>query len=268
MPEQNDSQQQHPDWDSALYLKFHDQRTRPCRELAARIQIASPQQVIDVGCGPGNSTRVLAQRWPKSQISAFDNSPGMLNTARASNQQVDWFLQDISSWQPSERYDVIFSNAALHWIPDHASLLPRLFSVLKPGGALAVQMPAHYDSPLHSILLQVAEQAQWHEATREARAGLALRPPSYYYDLLAPLTTTTDLWETKYFHEMRGTDEIIDWFRATGIRPFLAALAAPIEREQFLAQLHTQYRQAFPVRSNGKVLMPFRRFFFIGYRAD
>ncbi|WP_339727834.1 trans-aconitate 2-methyltransferase [uncultured Gimesia sp.] len=257
-----------PVWDADQYLKFQRERTQPAVDLAARIQLESPGRIVDVGCGPGNSTAVLASRFPEARLSGLDSSAEMLETAQASNAEVNWFQADVTTWEPEENFDLIFSNAVLQWVPDHQTVFPRLVRFLNPGGALAVQLPAHYGSPLHQCVVNVSELLQWKDATANARQRLATGSRSFYYDLLAPLTTKIDLWETEYIHIMESAEAILEWFRGTGLRPYLEALADDDQRSQFEQELLARYRDAYPIQQNGKVLFPFRRLFIVAYQSN
>ena len=150
-----------PTWNAEQYLRFDDERTRPCRELAARIAIAAPDRVIDLGCGPGNSTTALAERWPKAELSGLDSSPEMIDAARRANPRLAWSVADIAAWSKGDgpTYDVVFSNAALQWVDDHAAVFPKLLNHVSPGGALAIQMPGNFNSPAHRIMRELARDS-------------------------------------------------------------------------------------------------------------
>lgn len=257
-----------PVWDAVQYLKFQRERTQPAIDLAARVRLETPERMIDVGCGPGNSTAVLASRFPDADLSGLDSSAEMLETARASNAEINWFQADITTWEPEEKYELIFSNAVLQWVLDHTTAFPRLMRFLRPGGALAVQLPAHYASPLHRCVVEVSELPEWRDATANARQRLTTESCSFYYDLLAPLTAEIDLWETEYIHIMENVEEILEWFRGTGLRPYLEALPDDNQRVRFESELLARYRDAYPTQANGKVLFPFRRLFLVAYPAD
>lgn len=255
-----------PVWDADQYLKFQRERTQPAIDLAARVRLEAPQRIVDVGCGPGNSTAVLAKRWPNTELSGLDSSAEMLETARESQPGVHWFQADISSWEPETKYDLLFSNAVLQWVPNHESIFPRLMSFLDPGGALAVQLPMHYDSPLHYLVKEVSELPEWSEQTAEARQALGSESRSFYYDLLAPLSAELEIWETEYIHVMESVGAILEWFRGTGLRPYLEALPDDRERARFETELLERYTAAYPLQANGKVLFPFRRLFIVAYQ--
>ena len=255
-----------PTWDSEQYLKFEKERTQPSIDLVSKIQIDSPKNIVDVGCGPGNSTAVLKSHWPSANISAFDNSSEMLQHARKTDPTIDWFQADITSWIPDKKYDLIFSNAVFQWVPDHEIIFPKFVSFLNDGGALAVQMPAHFDSPLHELLVKVSENEKWKHITSKARKRLEMKNPEFYYDFLAPIVSKIDIWKTEYYHEVDSVHSIIEWFRGTGMRPFLEALNNESDKLDFEDELFREYEKVYKKRINKKVLMPFRRFFFVGYK--
>jgi trans-aconitate 2-methyltransferase len=255
-----------PQWNPEQYLKFGSERTQPVRDLISRIALESPRRIVDLGCGPGNSTEELANRWPASSIQGIDNSIEMIERARGTYPDSHWRVADAAYWKAEEPVDLIFSNAMLHWVPDHEHLCPRLLEQAAAGGALAVQAPAHYDSPLHREMLEVSRQPLWTERMDRARNALTNHPPEFYYDLLAQMASRVDVWETTYYHVLAGPGSVLDWFRGTGLRPFLEALADDEERGRFETMLGDRYEKTYPRRPNGRVLFPFRRLFFVAYR--
>jgi trans-aconitate 2-methyltransferase len=257
-----------PRWNPAQYLHFAAERTQPAIELLARIAIDEPRTVIDLGCGPGNSTAELHQRWPAATIVGLDNSPEMITAARVAHPDRQWQLGDIASWTADTPYDVVFSNAALQWVPDYARVLPHLLSQVAPGGALAVQMPAHLHSPVHQAMLTVARDPAWHDRMQHAAGAIVVHSPQVYYDLLQPLAARIDLWVTEYLHVLDNPTAIIEWMRGTGLRPFLQALADDAECARFEERLLTEVDQGYPRQADGRVLFTFRRLFIIAYRAD
>ena len=264
-----------PSWNSDQYLKFAGERTQPAVDLAARVAIDAPGRVIDLGCGPGNSTAVAAHRWPHAAITGLDSSPGMLATARNDFPGWQWLEGDIARWRAGDAttaaaneppFDVVFSNAALQWVPDHRREFPRLFAQVAPGGALAVQMPANFDAPPHRVMRELAGSATWRAHFPTAPREWLVHPPEFYYDLLAPLASRLELWCTDYQHVLAGLDGIIEWYRGTGLRPWLDALPDDATREQFLGAYRARLVPYFPTRADGRVLFPFRRLFLIAYR--
>lgn len=255
-------------WDPQLYLTFAAQRTRPAEDLAARIDVAQPRRVIDLGCGPGNSTAVLRRRWPSAAITGLDSDAAMLAEAERSDPKVRWLKADAASWEPSERYDVVFSNAMLQWLPDHPNAVARMFRGVAPDGALAVQMPSHLRSPLHRHIVDVAALPEWQPAMRDVRHGIVEHDADFYYDILSDWAGRVDLWVTEYEHVLDGPEAIITWIRATGLRPYLNALADDEERARFQAALLARVARSYPRRRDGRVLFPFRRLFFVAYRGQ
>lgn len=255
-----------PTWDANLYLRFANERTQPSLDLIARINVANPQRIIDLGCGPGNSTAMLRGRWPEADITGLDNSTEMIAAASKSYPQEKWILADIASWVADEPHDIVFSNAALHWLPDHAVLFPRLLGQVADGGALAVQMPAHYALPIHQIALEVANDPEWRHRMDEAINAITKESPSFYYEVLQPVASHVDIWETLYYHIMESPQAIVDWFRGTGLRPFLEALETDAQRQRFEQMMLEGFTQAYPRQKDERVLFPFRRLFLVAYR--
>lgn len=254
-------------WNPQLYLKFGAERTRPAVDLAARVDVPEPRRIIDLGCGPGNSTAVLRARWPGADVTGLDSDSAMLAEAARSDPEVHWVQADAATWEPAEPYDVVFSNALLQWLPDHANAVPRLFHAVAPGGVLAVQMPSHTRSRLHHHIREVANLPEWRAATARARHGIIPHDAGFYYDLLGGLADRIDLWETDYFHVMDSPEAILMWIRATGLRPFLDALDTDEERSRFEAAVLDRSAESFPRRRNGRILFPFPRLFFVCRRG-
>jgi trans-aconitate 2-methyltransferase len=255
-----------PSWNSDQYLKFAGERTQPAVDLAARIALEAPRRIIDLGCGPGNSTAVLAARWPQARIVGVDNSSAMLAAAQKDYPQWEWFTADIGTWRADSPFDLVFSNAALQWVPDHARVLPHLLAQVAPGGALAFQVPANLDSPPQRLIREVAALPTWRSHFAVPPRDWLVHPIEFYYDTLARHATRLDLWVTEYQHVLANVDGIIEWYRGTGLRPWLDALPTDEMREQFLAAYRARLAPYFPTRADGKVLFPFRRLFVIAYR--
>jgi trans-aconitate 2-methyltransferase len=252
------------EWNPQQYLKFADERTRPAADLLARVPLQAPAVAVDLGCGPGNSTELLARRWPEARLTGVDNSASMLARAGQDHPDWTWELADIGQWAPKAPVDLIFANAALHWVPDHPALLPRLFGHVAKGGALAVQMPRNFDAPSHALMREVAADPRWHDRLKAA-ARHPVAEPARYYDLLAPLARRIDLWESEYMHVLDGVPAILEWVRGTGLRPYLDPLdkaEQALFTERYLAALAKAYRPA----ADGKVLFPFRRLFLVAER--
>jgi trans-aconitate 2-methyltransferase len=258
-----------PSWNPDQYLRFAKERTQPCRDLAIRIEVDQPKTVIDLGCGPGNSTQVLAQRWPYADLTGLDSSPQMIETARRDFPACRFLVADIATWAAAERhsFDVVFSNAALQWVGDHPLVYPRLVELVAPGGAFAVQVPCNIDAPPHRAARSLASAAAWRD--RFPRDGVRewhVHAATYYYDLFAPHASHVDLWETEYFHVLPDAESILEWYKGTGLRPYLDALPDPGDQQRFAVEYLEIIREACPVRADGCILFPFRRLFLVAYR--
>ena len=252
-----------PSWKADQYLQFAVQRTQPARDLAARIDLAEPREVIDLGCGPGNSTEVLAARWPGAAITGLDNSAEMIGRARHAHPEWRWVAEPIENWAAGgQQFDVVFSNAALQWVPDHPRVFPQLMQHVAPGGALAVQMPANIDAAAHTLMRGIAARFPLTQSVRE----WFIHGSGFYYDALAPLASRVDLWTTEYIHVMEGPEDIVEWYKGTGMRPFLDSLPDDRERTRFSSEYLEAIREAYPARRDGRVLFPFRRLFVVAYR--
>ncbi|MBM3564773.1 MAG: trans-aconitate 2-methyltransferase [Alphaproteobacteria bacterium] len=250
-------------WDPAQYLKFADERTRPALDLLARVPAETPESVADLGCGAGNVTRLLAARWPGAQIVGVDSSDAMLAKARAQLPDATFVRGDLARWRPGAPLDVLYSNAALHWLSDHARLFPALMETLKPGGVLAVQMPRPLEQPSHVEMAKAAEAGPWRTKAVPALPAYPRHAVAEYHDWLNPLSRGLDIWETIYTHALKGEDAVVEWTKGAALSPVLAALADKTEREGFLAEYKKRLRAAYPPRADGTTLFPFRRLFIV-----
>lgn len=252
-----------PDWDPNLYLKFSDQRARPAADLIAQIRLENPQRIVDLGCGTGNSTEQLHHRWPEAEITGLDSSPEMLKQAKQSHPDWNWIESPIESWQPENTYDLVFSNAALHWLGDHERLFPRLLNWLSPGGALAVQMPNNFLSPAHQGMKKVAQDPCWNGALNGATENYNVQPIAFYYRALSPLASNLNLWEVEYLQIMNNTRAVLDWVRSTAMRGYLDRLPDEKSQEQFEAMCLREFEKCYPTEASSKVLFPYRRMFIV-----
>lgn len=254
-------------WDPAVYGGFAAPRLRPVFDLLARVPMESPQRVADLGCGGGQATRLLAQRWPEAHITGLDSSPDMLADAAAQDQggRITWRQGDAGTWTPAQPMNVVFSNAALHWLDDHATLLPHLFDAVAPGGVLAVQMPRNHGAPSHTGMAEAALAGPWAETLRPLLRPSPVAPPEAYYDLLSPRAARLDLWETEYLHILDGDDPVVRWTSGTALAPLLQALDDG-SRTAFLDDYRARMAKAYPRRADGRTLLPFRRLFLVAQR--
>jgi len=255
-----------PSWDPDVYERYRVYRDRPALDLMVQIPPHDFNEIWDLGCGTGEHAALLAARHPGASVHGLDSSPDMLAAARRRAVNVDWVLAGVEAWVPTVAPDLIFSNAALQWLPDHQTLFPRLAGALASGGVLACQMPMAFETQHHRILRETAEQGAWASLAASARV---IRPtPSMddYYRWLAPLCGEIDLWTTTYLHALEGDDPIVEWMRGTGLRPYLDVLTDPDLREAFLDAFRARIADAFPVREDGVTLFPFPRLFMVATR--
>lgn len=255
-------------WDPSQYLRFSDHRLRPAIDLLARVPLEAPRTAVDLGCGPGTSTRLLRERWPDAELSGIDDSRAMLD--RAASQWGDaapasWLEADLNTWQPDAPLDLVFTNAALQWLPDHAALMPRLMSLLAPGGVLAVQMPRNGMAVSHSAQKTVVHGGPWRDRLLPHLREAPVAEPARYYDLLAPWCSSIDLWESEFTQVLQGENAVLEWTRGSSLRPLLEPLE-PDERVAFEAQYRQILADAYPRRADGTTLYPFRRLFFVAVR--
>jgi trans-aconitate 2-methyltransferase len=258
-------------WSARQYVQFEDERTRPVRDLLAALPAIDARSVIDIGCGPGNSTELLAARFAGAAVSGLDSSADMVAAARQRLPGLRFDLADVERWAYESDagdapLDVILANAVLHWLPDHAKLFPALAAKLAPGGALAVQMPDNLGEPAHRLMREVAADGPW-AAKLTAAAAAAARPPlptaDRYVEILSEAGCRVDIWRTTYYHALSGGAEaVVEWFKGSGLRPFIAPLRDE-EREEFLIRYRSAVARAYPAKSDGGVLLPFPRLFII-----
>jgi trans-aconitate 2-methyltransferase len=254
------------DWSAAQYLKFEDERTRPSRDLVARVPLDAPRRVIDLGCGPGNSTELLIERFPRAEVIGVDSSPDMLRQARERLPQCKFVEADLSAWTPEPGTDLLFGNAIFHWVPDHPKVLSRLLHALGGGGVLAVQMPDNANEPAVAIMERLVAAGPWAAAMAQAkRRSKQLLRPEEYYDLFRLLCRHIDIWHIHYNHLMDDHPGVVEWFKGSSLRPLLAPLDAAM-REAFLSRYTDEIRRAYPPRGDGKVMLKFPRLFIVAVR--
>jgi trans-aconitate 2-methyltransferase len=255
-----------PAWDVAQYTKFADHRLRPALELFSRIQVDDPLVIHDVGCGTGDITRLMAERWPHAEVVGSDSSREMLAKASQMPSRVRWQQADVRHWRPDQPHDIIYSNAVLHWVGGHEDLLPRLVSFLAPGGVLAIQMPLSWDEPSHRSILDVLEQLDLGtDALRRRYRTSPVAAPEWYLDLLYPLVDTVDVWTTRYFQLLRGDDPVVEWVRGTGLRPVIDELT-PSELTLFMTTYRALMQEHYPKLTADLTVFPFPRLFILATR--
>ncbi|UZE16306.1 trans-aconitate 2-methyltransferase [Pseudomonas sp. B21-054] len=254
-------------WSAKQYVTFEQERTRPARDLLAAIPSVEARSVIDLGCGPGNSTELLVEHFPGATVRGLDSSADMIEAARQRLPAVTFDTADIGRWNEPGPFDVIFANAVLQWLPDHATLLPSLVDKLAEGGSLAVQMPDNLHQPSHQLMREIAANGPW--AT--PLAGVAdmrtkVEDTSTYYAILKSHCTRVDVWRTTYHHPLAGGAEgVVEWFKGSALRPFLERLDQA-QREQYLERYLQAIEQAYPALDDGTVLLPFPRVFMVATR--
>jgi trans-aconitate 2-methyltransferase len=262
-----------PSWDPHQYLRHADHRTRPFADLIAHIgDLPSGEPgIVDLGCGAGNATALLAERWPKAQIRGLDNSQQMLDAARTfatSNgySQLKFAHADAGTWEPSTPLDLLVSNALLQWVPGHTDRFEAWIGGLKAGGSFAFQVPGNFDAPSHALMRELAARPRWRNRLHGVLRASPVLTPGAYLEILEGLGCAVDAWETTYVHVLTGEDPVLDWVSGTGLRPVLDALdSAPEEREEFLAVYRALLREAYPATSVGTIF-PFRRIFVVATR--
>ncbi|HHU48598.1 MAG TPA: methyltransferase domain-containing protein [Clostridiales bacterium] len=253
------------DWNSAQYLKYEKERTQPAIDLANRISLDNPKRIIDVGCGPGNSTRVLASKFSDAYILGVDKSENMISSAKMNYPNLDFKLCDISSEISSldRDFDIVFSNACIQWVPNHKILLKELVGLLSKGGILAIQIPMNYNEPIHRIIKEVSASQKWKEHFSNPRIFYTLSPGEYF-DILSEISDYINIWETVYYHTMGSHNDIMEWYRGTGLRPYLDVLEDE-KKAEFENEIMERIIESYPKQKNGQIIFRFPRLFFTAY---
>jgi trans-aconitate 2-methyltransferase len=253
-------------WDPAQYLRFADERLRPALDLLARVALDAPAHVVDLGCGPGNVTAILRQRFPAADVIGVDGSAAMLEKARAATPDCRFEQADFFQWQPDRPPDLIYSNAALQWVGEHEALFPRLLAFLAPGGVLAIQMPAMHDTPLRRVPYDIAASGPWAESLRGVASAPGILSAAAYWDVLRPHAASLDMWQTTYLHALSGENAVLEWASGSSLRPFLDRL--PDEQKAAFGQAYSEaVRPHYPRRADGTTLLPFHRLFTVARNA-
>ena len=254
------------DWNADLYRRFERERTRPAKDLLAQVDPLQARSVVDLGCGPGNSTELLVRRFPDAVITGIDTSDSMLASARERLPACRFDKADIAAWRPETAPDLIYANASLQWVGDHHKLMPRLFAELAPGGVLAVQMPDNREEPSHRLMRDVASEAPWSDFIGDtASVRVRVLPATAYYDLLASAAAEVEVWRTVYCHPMDSAGAIVTWLQGTGLRPFVDPLPDP-HKASYLARYEAGIAKAYPAHADGRRLLAFPRLFVVARR--
>ena len=257
-----------PDWNPELYLQFEDGRNKPIYDLIYHMPIKTPKRIIDIGCGPGNSTIQLKNQFSEAEIVGVDNSPTMIEKAQNTYPEITWLMADINeNISNLGKFDVVFSNSVLHWLPDHHGLLPRLFDLLNIGGVIAVQIPYFFGTPIYEPLYKLIENEKWGNLL-PAKNPTNYYDIGYYYDILSSNFSVFDIWTTKHTHVLKSKDDIIDWYKATGFKPFLDQLDSDETKTQFLADVDKIIDTLYVPQKDNKYLFKFERLFFIAKRTE
>ncbi len=249
-------------WDPAKYLAFADHRLRPAVELLTRVRLETVESIVDLGCGSGNGLPFMRARWPDATYVGVDSSSEMLARAESDHPGEHWLEADVRDWRPEQAVSLIFSNATLHWLPDHATLLPQLMESLGAGGVLAVQMPANFGEPTHTTIAEVARDQAWSVDLGPALQGVPVDTPNWYHELLSPISQRLDVWTTTYTQELEGPDAVTAWVSGSAMRPVLNALPAA-EAEEFTSEYTRRVNTHYPRRADGVTLLPFTRLFLV-----
>lgn len=250
------------DWNPNLYLQFCDERTQPAIDLVNRIQLDNPENIIDIGCGPGNATEILVNRWPNAHITGLDASESMLAKAKENLPSLSWISGDASTFQSEQKYDLVFSNAVIQWIPDHKALLKSFYNLLKPGGTLAIQIPLFEDMPLGHVIAEVGLDERWGDRTLALDGHLTTHNCSEYYNIMADIFEKVDFWRTDYYHVLDNHMTMLDMMRSTGFKLYYQVLEQE-ERYDFEQEVLWGIEKAYPHQPNGKVILPFKRIFLL-----
>jgi len=251
------------DWNAKQYLMFSNERTQPAIDLANRINMENPRKIIDIGCGPGNSTFILKQKFPNAYILGVDNSTNMIATAKMDYTDLDFLVCDANTElsKLDNDYDIVFSNACIQWLPNHNILLGEMLSLLKKDGILAIQTPMNYHEPIHKIIVEESTNDKWSAYFNNPRIFYNLTE-SEYFDILSENSTDFCIWKTIYCHKLKSHNDIMEWYRGTGLRPYLSVLPNDAIRFEFEQDVYSKVVEHYPIQKNGNIIFRFPRFFF------
>jgi trans-aconitate 2-methyltransferase len=252
-------------WNPQQYLKFSGHRLRPAVDLLMRIPDFAVKRVADLGAGAGNVTKLIKERWPEAAVTAVEGSAEMVAAGRKAAPEVEWRHEDLGHWRPANRYDVVYSNAALHWLPDHEKLFPSVMETVEPGGILAVQMPRNFGAPSHVLIGETALNGPWRSQLEHLVTPPPVMEPGFYHSLLAPLSQNIDIWETEYLQVLEGENPVKEWTKGTWLTRYLDVLQGP-DKAAFEAAYGERVAKAYPRNAQGQTLFPFRRLFMVAQR--
>ena len=251
-------------WQPDIYLSFEKERTQPSIDLVNRIELDDPKRIIDIGCGPGNSTMILRSRWPYAEIIGLDSSDAMISEARATYPGITWLLRDASDdLSDLGTFDLVYSNAAIQWMPEQERLLQKLFGMVDKSGVFAAQIPYAQHLPVHTEIVRLVASGKWKDRFAGFASPYSVHPAEYYYDILCRLTPELSLWQTDYIHIMNDYLDIVRWSSGSALRPYLAHLADESAAAEFTEEYGLLLKAAYPPQPNGKILIPFSRVFFV-----
>jgi trans-aconitate 2-methyltransferase len=253
-------------WDPAQYLKFAGERMRPAVDLLARIPAPSPATVVDLGCGAGNLAPLLLARWPQARLTGVDSSPEMLAKARAGYPDAQFVQGDIAHWRPAAPVEVLYSNAALHWLDSHDKLIPGLLEAVAPGGFLALQMPRNFGAPSHTTIVEAIEQGPWRAKLEPHLRREPVAAPGEYWRMLEGRVTQLEIWETEYLQVLSGDNPVAEYTKGTWLKQFLDRLEGA-EKAAFEADYRKRVAAWYPPQADGRTLFPFRRLFIVAQRG-
>lgn len=255
------------DWQPGQYLKYRNERTQPAIDLVNRLNLADPKRIIDIGCGPGNSTAILKERWPDAAVCGLDNSANMLAKAKKEYANIDWLQMSVEEdLSALGKFNLIFTNAALQWMPAHETLLPNLYGMLDENGVLAAQVPCVKHLPVYANIQSMIGTDRWARYFQHPPVYPKHFPYAHYYDILCALTDKIEIWQTDYIHILPDHDGIVEWYKGTGLRPFLDMLPDDALRADFCEAYRQWIAKTYPIERDGRVLLPFTRIFFIVHK--
>ncbi len=253
------------DWNPTQYLRFGNERLRPAIELIDRINVESPKTIYDLGCGTGSITAILQEKWPDANVTGVDSSPNMLDKASQDHPKITWQQSDLNTWKPDTKPDLIYSNAAFQWTPNHEVLLPRLLETIVQDGIFAIQLPKNWREPSHASICKIAREPQWNERLEPYIMENPVSEPLDYYDLLSPYSKSIDMWETTYMQVLTGDYPVLEWTKGTVLPPLFSQLSNQ-EQRLFIDKYKSELASNYVKRNNGNTIFPFTRMFMIVYK--